>query len=203
MSAQTMERTTVWHGWPPLGTFAGGSVVTMGVVDGFHRGHEALVRRAVGHADRLGVPSVLVTFSPHPMQLLAPGAAPRQLMSLEERISHALSLGVTAVVVLPFTAGLAAQSAADFVTAGLAGRLGARLLVVGSDFRCGRGGEGDVVRLAEIGRPLGMAVEPYDEVHESGLRCSSTEVRRCLAHGDRDGARLLLGRDDDRVLGAP
>jgi len=200
LAPEYLDRSAVSYGWPAAGSFDHGSVVTMGVFDGFHRGHEALVRRAVGHAGRLGLPSVLVTFSPHPLVVLAPGAAPRQLMRLEDRVDHALSLGVDAVVVVPFTPALAFQSAGDFVTEGLVGRLSARLLVVGSNFRCGRGGDGDVARLAEIGRDHGLHVEGVDLVDASGHRCSSTEVRRALARGDLAGARQLLGRDDQRVL---
>lgn len=190
----------VFRGWPDAGLLASGSVVTVGVFDGFHRGHEALTARARSSARSLGLPAVLVTFAPHPLAVLAPGAAPRQLMRLEDRVDHALSVGMDVVVVLPFTEELAAQSAADFVTRGLAGRLRARLLVVGANFRCGRGGEADVTRLAHLGEPHGMRVEAVDLVAAAGGHCSSTEVRRRLASGDLDGARELLGRDDRRVL---
>lgn len=187
-------------GWPQAGTFTTGSAVTVGVFDGFHRGHEALVGRTVGHARRLGVPAVLVTFSPHPLNVLAPGAAPRQLMSVGDRVAHALSLGIDTVVVLPFTIELSVQPAADFVADGLVAALEVRQLVVGDNFRCGRGGEGDVARLTELGRSHGFGVEAVDLVEAAGQRCSSTEVRRRLASGDVAGARELLGRDDRRVL---
>lgn len=196
LAPEVLAHDHVFLDWPPAGTFPSGSVVTMGVFDGFHRGHEALVRRTVGHAQRLNLPAVLVTFSPHPLVVLAPGAAPRQLMAIDDRVRHALSLGIDTVVVLPFTISLALQSAADFVVDGLVARLGARMLAVGRNFRCGRGGEGEVQRLAELGLPHGMRVEGLDLVGS----CSSTEVRRRLACGDLDGARELLGRDDDRVL---
>lgn len=186
--------------WPLAGSFPGGSVVTIGVFDGFHRGHEALVQRTVGHAARLNLPAVLVTFSPHPLTVLSPGAAPRQLLSLPERAAHAHSLGIDVVVVLPFTAALAAQPVADFVSGGLVDRLDVRHLVVGNNFRCGREGEGDVVRLAELGAAHGYRVDAVDLVQAAGQRCSSTEVRRRLAVGDLAGARQLLGRDDQRVL---
>lgn len=189
-----------FFGWPPAGTFPAGSVATIGVFDGFHRGHEALVRRTVGHARRLGLPAVLVTFSPHPLAVLAPGAAPRQLMSVDDRVGHALSLGLDAVVVLPFTVSLSVQPVADFVANGLVSALGVRQLVVGDNFRCGRGGEGDITRLAELGRTHGFRVEAVDLVEAAGQCCSSTEVRRRLARGDVAGARELLGRDDQRVL---
>lgn len=190
----------VFLGWPLAGLFPFGSVVTMGVFDGFHRGHEALARRTVAQAQTLGLPAVLVTFTPHPLVVLAPGAAPRQLMAIEDRVRHALTLGIDTVVVLPFTASLAFQSAADFVADGLVGRLGVRQLVVGENFRCGRGGEGDVARLAELGTAHGFEVDAVDLVDAAGQRCSSTEVRRRLASGDVAGARELLGRDDRRVL---
>lgn len=200
LSPETLADPRVHVGWPDRSGFAAGSVVTLGVFDGFHRGHETLVSRTIGHAARLRVPAVLVTFSPHPLKVLAPGAVPRQLMGLDDRVRHALSLGLDAVVVLPFTAALAMQSAADFVGQGLVDALGARLVVVGANFRCGRGGEGDVERLAGLGRQHGFTLESLDLVQTAGGCCSSTEVRRLLADGDVDGARELLGRDDDRVL---
>lgn len=200
LAADVLAHDHVFLGWPPADTFRFGSVVTMGVFDGFHRGHEALVRRTVEHAQRLELPAVLVTFSPHPLVVIAPGAAPRQLMAIDDRVRHALSLGIETVVVLPFTASLAFQSAADFVADGLADRLAVRQLVVGSNFTCGRGGEGDVTHLAALGESHGFRVDAVDLVEAAGGRCSSTEVRRRLACGDVAGARELLGRDDQRVL---
>jgi riboflavin kinase/FMN adenylyltransferase len=199
-SAEERRSVPVPRGWPAAGALPRGSVVTMGVFDGFHRGHEALVARAVGHARRLNLPSVLVTFIPHPLTVLVPGASPRQLMRLEDRVEHARILGIDTVVVVPFTPALARETAAHFVADGLVGRLGMRLLVVGSDFRCGHRGEGDVARLAELGREHGFQVEPLDLVEAAGERCSSTEIRRCLARGDLASAEELLGRRDDRVL---
>lgn len=200
LAPEALDRCHAFFGWPPADTFPRGSVVTIGVFDGFHRGHEALARRTVRHARRLGLPAVLLTFSPHPLAVLAPEATPRQLMSIDHRVSHALSLGIDTVVVLPFTVSLAAQSVADFVASGLVGALGVRQLVLGDNFRCGRGGEGDVARLAELGRTHDFGVEAVDLVEAAGQRCSSTEVRRCLARGDVATARQLLGRDDPRVL---
>lgn len=200
MSVPVLDRCHAFFGWPSADTFSSGSVVTIGVFDGFHRGHEALACRTVGHARRLGLPAVLLTFSPHPLAVLAPGAAPRQLMTIDDRVGHALSLGIDTVVVLPFTVSLAVQSVADFVTDGLVGALGVRQLVLGENFRCGRGGEGDIARLAGLGRTHDFRVEAVDLVEAAGLRCSSTEVRRRLSRGDVAGARELLGRDDPRVL---
>lgn len=200
LAPELLEDSQAFFGWPAVDTFPRGSVVTIGVFDGFHRGHEALVRRTIGHARRLELPAVLLTFTPHPLTVLAPGAAPRQLMSMDDRVQHALSLGIDSVVVLPFTVSLSLQPADDFVTDGLVAALGVRQLVVGDNFRCGRGGEGDTARLSELGRTHGFRVEAVDLVEAAGQRCSSTEVRRRLARGDVAGARALLGRDDRRVL---
>lgn len=188
----------VWHDWPALGEIEA-SVTTVGVFDGFHRGHVALVEAALDEGRRLGVPTVLVTFEPHPLVVLAPERAPLQLLSLEDRVEQALALGVDGVVVLPFTRELAAQPAAHFVEHGLVGRLGVRSLVVGDNFRCGRGGEGDVAFLAEAGRHLGFEVSGVDLVRHGERTCSSTEVRRALAAGDVEAALDVLGRSDPRI----
>jgi riboflavin kinase/FMN adenylyltransferase len=199
-AVETTDSSRSFFGWPPEGILVGGSVVTIGVFDGFHRGHEALVRRTVEEARRLDLPAVLVTFSPHPVAILAPASAPRQLMSVDDRVAHALSLGIDTVVVLPFTIALSVQPVADFVADGLVATLGVRRLVVGDNFRCGRGGEGDIARLVRLGRRHGFRVEAVDLVEAAGEYCSSTEVRRRLARGDLAGAREMLGRDDHRVL---
>jgi riboflavin kinase/FMN adenylyltransferase len=194
----TTPQQRVWHDWPELGELDA-TVVTVGVFDGFHRGHVALVDAARAEGRRLGVPTLLVTFEPHPLVVLAPERAPLQLLSVEDRVEEALALGVDGVVVLPFTREVAAQPAADFVEHGLVGRLGVRALVVGDNFRCGRGGEGDVVFLASAGRRLGFDVSGVGLVCQGDRTCSSTEVRRALAAGDVATALDVLGRTDPRI----
>ena len=194
----TTSPQRVWRDWPELGELDA-SVATVGVFDGFHRGHVALVQAARSEGHRLGVPTVLVTFEPHPLVVLAPERAPLQLLSVDDRVEQALALGVDGVVVLPFTRELAAQSAAHFVEQGLVGRLGVRSLVVGDNFHCGRGGEGDVAFLVEAGRRLGFDVSGVDLVRHGARTCSSTEVRRALAAGDVAGALEVLGRSDPRI----
>lgn len=187
-------------GWPAPEHFPRGSVVTMGVFDGFHRGHQELLARAVARGREAGLPVVLVTFDPHPLAVLAPDRAPLQLMPVADRVSHALLHGADHVVVLPFTRELAALTAADFVADGLVGRLRCRSLRVGSNFRCGRGGAGDLAFLAREGGRRGFDVAGVGLVRHDAQICSSTAIRRALSRGETSLARDLLGRDDRRIL---
>ncbi|KQY56858.1 MULTISPECIES: hypothetical protein [unclassified Nocardioides] len=190
----------VWHDWPSRDEIdPHGSVVTMGVFDGFHRGHQALARRAVGHGARLRLPTLLVTFDPHPMLVTCPERAPRALLDVDDRVDLALAHGVDGVVVLPFTKATAATPAESFVADGLVARLGVRSLVVGSNFKCGRAGAGDVDYLRAAGAWHGFRVDALDLVRVGERTCSSTEVRRLLADGDVDAAAQLLGRRDPRL----
>lgn len=188
--------------WPEPDAFTSGSVVTMGVFDGFHRGHQALVEKARTRAHALHVPSVLVTFDPHPLVVTCPERAPRQLLDIEERVRRALDLGIDHVLVLPFDKSMAATSAEDFVWRGLVDRLHVRHVVVGENFRFGRCGAGDPAYLAEAGEWSGFTVDAVPLVQHGGQVCSSTAVRRLLAGGDRQAARALLGRSAERVLAA-
>lgn len=187
----------VWRGWPSTEEIDA-SAVTIGVFDGFHRGHVALVEQARAEATSRGVAALLVTFEPHPLAVLAPDRAPVQLLSVDDRVAMALALGVDGVVVLPFTKELAARPAEAFVE-DLVERLGMRALVVGGNFRCGRAGEGDTSYLRRAGRQHGFDVHDVDLIHRGTRRCSSTEVRRALAAGDVAGAFDLLGRSDPRI----
>jgi riboflavin kinase/FMN adenylyltransferase len=190
------------HAWPEPDVFASGSVVTMGVFDGFHRGHQELVARACGRSRLLRAPSVLVTFDPHPLAVTCPERAPRQLLSVDERVRRALDLGIDHVLVLPFDKSMAARSAEDFVRDGLVDRLHVRHVVVGENFRFGRCGAGDPHYLREAGEWSGFTVDAVRLVQHDGQVCSSTAVRRLLAGGDLRTARQLLGRSADRVLAA-
>jgi riboflavin kinase/FMN adenylyltransferase len=190
---------SVWFGWPAPTDGPTASVVTAGVFDGFHRGHRALVRVAVERGQALTLPTVMVTFDPHPRTVLRPDQAPRALLPVRARIEHALELGVHSVVVLPFDTELASQSAEDFVDIGLIGRLGMRSLVVGGNFRCGSRGRGDLPFLRERGKTHGYDVTEVPLVRHGDLTCSSTEIRRSLAAGDTAAAHDLLGRTDHRI----
>lgn len=173
----------------------------MGVFDGFHRGHQALLDHAVRVGESQGRPVAMVTFDPHPLAVLAPDQAPVQLLSVDERVELALDRGADHVLVLRFSPEMAATDPADFVQDLLVERLTCRHLVVGSNFRCGRGGTGDTDFLRDFGLRSGFRVDSLDLVRGSSGTCSSTAVRRALASGHVDAARELLGRDDLRILG--
>ncbi|MEU6858604.1 bifunctional riboflavin kinase/FAD synthetase [Glycomyces sp. NPDC046736] len=170
------------------------SVVAIGVFDGVHRGHAALVHTAVKAAAEREARSVVVTFDPHPTAVVAPHAVPAQLTSLERRIELLGSLGVDGVCVLPFTPELSKLTPDYFVRHVLVGGLHAKAVVVGENFRFGHKAAGDVKRLTELGEEfgfevLGQTLTADDEAF------SSTRVRALIAAGDVAAAADVLGRD--------
>lgn len=186
-----------WRSVDDIPTSWPGAAVTAGVFDGFHRGHATLVDRCRRHADRLGLPSALLTFDPHPMTVTCPERAPRMLASVDERVEAAHRLGIDAVLVLHFDRALAATAPADFVEDVLVGSLGAHAVVVGENFRYGARGQGDPAHLRLMGSRHGFTVDTVDLVDHHGTVCSSTEIRRALAEGDHRRAEQLIGRPLD------
>jgi riboflavin kinase/FMN adenylyltransferase len=168
--------------------------VAVGNFDGVHRGHQALVAAAHARARATTGACVALTFDPHPAQILQPDRPLRRLMSEEQRAECLAALGVDVLAVLPFTRELAALSPEDFAEKVLAGRLGAKAVVVGEDFRFGRARAGDVAVLHDLGRRLGFEVVPVPAVLHGGLPVSSTRIREALLAGDVGAAASLLGR---------
>ena len=190
-----MTRTgVVWEDLSDVPEHWAGCVVTIGVFDGFHRGHQALVRRARTRARRLGLPLVLMTFDPHPRSVTQPGSTPALLLSVDERVAMAHALGVDVVLVLPFTHSMASIPAEEFVGQALIASLKAKVVVIGANFRFGAGGRGDISLLQDLAVRGGFDVEVVAPIETAGRTCSSTEVRRCLAEGDTRGTQALLGR---------
>jgi riboflavin kinase/FMN adenylyltransferase len=183
----------------PRDTPARGCVVSIGVFDGVHRGHRRVLEKLRETGARLALPTVAVTFDPHPRLVLQPDRSLPMLVSLRRRLSLLGATGnVDRCVVLPFDQRQREQSAGDFVQETLVGQFGMRALVVGENFVCGRGRVGTVDYLRKLGKRLGFAVHAVkmDMPHgdETGTPSSSTEVRRLIQVGQITRAAALLGR---------
>ena len=173
----------------------GPSAVAIGNFDGVHLGHQRILVSAVTAARRAAMRSVALTFDPHPLSVVAPDRAPEPLASVSERTRLIRRLGVDRVVVLPFTVDLSRHSPRHFATKVLAETLRARTVVVGENFRFGRGGSGDVQDLKRLGGSLGFDVEIVDTVVVGGQPVSSTRLRHLVREGHVSEARRLLGRE--------
>ena len=171
-----------------------GAVVTCGTFDGVHRGHQAVLAEIVKRAQARGLESVLVTFEPHPLEVVNPPAAPKLLTLPDEKREALARTGVGRIEVLPFTPELARLAPEQFVRDVLRGRFGMRELVLGYDHGFGRGRSGDVEVVRRLGAQDGFAVDVVDAVREDGQPISSTLIRAAVAHGELDFARRWLGR---------
>jgi riboflavin kinase/FMN adenylyltransferase len=179
-------------GLPP---YVKGTVITVGTFDGVHRGHRDVVERLVARSHQLKIPSVLVTFEPHPLEIVNPAAAPLLLTTNYERLEVLAETGLDYVAVLPFTPELAAFSAEDFVELVLRRRFRLRELLIGYDHGFGRQRAGNVDVLRTLGERDGFQVDVVDAVATpDGHSVSSTSIRRAIAGGDLERACVGLGR---------
>jgi riboflavin kinase/FMN adenylyltransferase len=183
-----------WRGLEAVPNGWGRSVVTIGVFDGMHRGHTQLVAHAVRRAHALGVPSVLMTFDPHPSEVLRPGSHPAQLTTLPRRAELVEQLGVEVFFVLPFTVELSRMPADEFVHTVLVERLHVAEVVVGENFTFGHKAAGNIELLGVLGRRFGFTAEGMGLLCQGGLTFSSTYIRSCIAAGDVVAAGVALGR---------
>jgi riboflavin kinase/FMN adenylyltransferase len=177
-----------------LPTGEAGTVVTVGTFDGVHLGHMAVLREIAARAQAAGRKSVLVTFEPHPLEVVNPQAAPPLLTTGPERREVLTLTGLDYVVFLRFDRRLADYSPEQFVREVLIGRCGMRELVIGHDHGFGRGRSGDVETLRRLGASDGFAVDVVGQVELGGHAVSSTAIRRAVAGGDLRTAARLLGR---------
>ncbi|WP_040525114.1 bifunctional riboflavin kinase/FAD synthetase [Gordonia effusa] len=183
-----------WRGLDDIPADWGRCVVTIGVFDGVHRGHAQLVHAATAAAQQRGVPSVLMTFDPHPAEVVRPGSHPPQLTTLTRRAELAEAMGIDVFCVMPFTPVLAAQSPKDFVHEVLVERLHASEVVVGDNFTYGKKAAGTVDKLRESGARFGFEVQAISLFGEHAVTFSSTYIRSCVAAGDVESAAEALGR---------
>ena len=182
-----------WHGLDDVPADWGRSIVTIGVFDGVHRGHQRLVDRTAELARELRSPAVVITFDPHPDEVVRPGTHPPLLCTPRRRAELLAELGADAVMVLPFTLELSRMGPDEFIQSVLVDRLHAERVVVGEDFRFGHRAKGDVSLLQELGAKYDFEAEGVPLVAD-GRPISSTLVRERLAEGDVEAAARLLGR---------
>ncbi len=186
-----------FYGIDTLRPPADGSVITIGTFDGVHLGHRVLIARAISDASALGAASVIVTWDRHPAATLRPDKMPPLLCSPERKIELLAERGADVLAVLPFDEDLSQWPAERFVEDVLVAGLAAREVVVGEDWRFGKGAAGNVALLSEMGASLGFDVVGLGLERAGDEPVSSTRIRKLIAGGDLDGAAELLGRRFD------
>jgi riboflavin kinase/FMN adenylyltransferase len=183
-----------WHGLDAIPAGWGHCVVTIGVFDGIHRGHQSIIAEAVRMARERGVPSVLITFVPHPSEVVRPGSHPPVLTSIVRRAELVEQLGVDVFCALPFTLEFSRMAPDEFVHHALVERLHASAVVVGENFRFGHKAAGDVTLLGRLGRTFGFSAHGVPLLAEGDTPLSATYVRSCVQAGDVATAAGVLGR---------
>ncbi|HEX8002989.1 MAG TPA: bifunctional riboflavin kinase/FAD synthetase [Mycobacteriales bacterium] len=184
-----------WRGLDAAPPGWGRSVVTIGVFDGVHRGHQAIIGEAVRRARAAGVPSVVLTFDPHPSEVVRPGSHPTVLTSPRYKAELVERLGADVLCVLEFTPEFSRMSPAEFAHLVLVEHLHATGVVVGENFRFGHKAAGDVAELGRIGERFGFAATGVPLVRDGDTTISSTYVRACVDAGDVAAAARALGRE--------
>ncbi|MBB2990128.1 riboflavin kinase/FMN adenylyltransferase [Mycolicibacterium iranicum] len=190
-----------WRGQDEIPTDWGRCVVTIGVFDGVHRGHQELISRAVKAGRSRGVPTVLMTFDPHPMEVVFPGSHPAQLTTLTRRAELVEEMGIDVFLVMPFTADFMKLTPERYIHELLVERLHVVEVVVGDNFTFGKKAAGNVDLLRKAGERFGFAVDSLTLVSEvaeasrqEAVTFSSTYIRSCVDAGDMVAAAEALGR---------
>ncbi len=183
-----------WYGLADVPSAWGGCVATIGVFDGVHRGHQRIIGRAVEIARARHLPVVVVTFDPHPDEVVRPGSHPPFLTTTRRRAELLAGLGADALCVLPFSLEFSRLSPDEFVRVALSERLHAAAVVVGENFRFGHKAMGDVPLLAQLGEKYDFTAEGVPLLVDGGVTISSTYIRERLAVGDVAAAARALGR---------
>ncbi len=171
-----------------------GGIVALGNFDGFHKGHQAVVGRAVTRARAEGRPALVATFDPHPVRFFAPDVPPFRLTTLDQRQRLFAAAGADAMLVFHFDKELASVTAADFVNDYLVTRIGAAGVATGEDFTFGKGRSGDVDVLRMLALANRLSVESVSPVNDGEEPVSSSRIREALREGDCETASELLTR---------
>ena len=167
------------------------AVVALGMFDGVHIGHQALIRRAAELAKRLDAQSVVCTFDRHPLSVLFPEKAPTALLSLEENLAKFERLGADWALAQAFTPEYGATEPAEFLRR-LVSDLRVVAVVAGENYTFGAGGRGNAAMIRELADSLGYRAEIVPPVMDGDVMCSSTLIRRLLAEGETEHAERLL-----------
>jgi riboflavin kinase/FMN adenylyltransferase len=170
------------------------SIVTLGNFDGLHLGHQELIKMVIRRAKETGGKSLVVTFRPHPLKILAPEKCPPLISIYEEKIRLFDKLGIDVLVKIPFTLEFSAMAPERFIKDVLCDLLGAKEIFVGYNYRFGKGRKGNIGTLKELGKKCGFVVREVKQVSLNGEEISSTKIRRLLGEGDVEHAARLLGR---------
>ena len=178
-----------------LSSLPGPVALAIGMFDGVHLGHREVIRGALDFAERHGGTAVVLTFDPHPLQVLRPEAAPRLLCSMRHKVRLLASLGVEHTLLFPFDRATAKMSARDFVGSLVRASRPLGLVSVGRSWSFGSGREGNIEKLAELGREYGFDVNAVPDIHAVGGIVSSTRVREAVRAADFVKAGILLGRN--------
>ena len=171
----------------------GPSVVTIGNFDGVHAGHREILRRVATIASERDQVPVVLTFDPHPAQVLAPHRAPKLITTISQRLRRMESEGIEAALLLPFSLDIARLSPEEFVRGVLANSLHAKVVIVGEDFRFGHKQAGDIATLRTLGEQFGFEVESAGAILRRGERISSTAIRKLIEEGKVSRACRMLG----------
>lgn len=183
-----------WLGLDAVPAGWGHCVVTIGVFDGVHRGHAEIIGKAVALARQRGIPSVLITFVPHPSEVVRPGSHPPQLTTMVRRAELVEELGIDVFCALPFTLDFSRLPPDEFVHEALVDRLHASDVIVGENFRYGFKAAGDVAELQQLGTRFGFTAQGVTLLVDGETTLSATYVRSCVRAGDMGAAAEALGR---------
>ena len=170
------------------------TVLTLGVFDGLHLGHQAIMKTVVERAMIANAVATAITFDPHPRAVLHPESAPPLLQTLDQRLANLNVLGIEQAIVIPFTRAFAGQPAEDFLTNIIHDRLHAKEVYLGKGFAFGKDRGGNIELLRGLGEKLGFVADEVEEVQIRGQRISSSAIRKLLAAGSVNLARRMLGR---------
>ncbi|HDH50968.1 MAG TPA: bifunctional riboflavin kinase/FAD synthetase [Nitrospirae bacterium] len=170
-------------------------VVAIGNFDGVHLGHQAIFRKLVERAEKRNGTSVVFTFEPHPLRIIAPERAPQLLTPFKDKVNLIKKTGVDVIICANFTREFARVTAEDFVREMLHKNIGAKEVFIGSNYRFGKGRKGSPELLAKLGKKYGFRVSVMDEIELNGVVISSSRIRTLIAKGRVEEASSFLGRN--------